>query len=639
VALSLLVGIAFFTYYVEMLWKGGWDLWMVSSGCPAMTPVFALFLLTALTGTRALRRVGFTRRELLVVYSVLLVGAPVVTYEIIAWVLVKSIHYYYMAQVQPLWGATFLNEVPTWFAPSDPAAVEGFFSGQARVPWARWAEPLGAWSAFMVALFVASLCLMALLRRCWTTEERLAFPIAQLPLAMVRAPAAWESGRGGRFTLARAFWAGTAISFSLHLLSGLGERVPSVPTIPLNPTEIIPWQKVGPLAGLGSISITLWPWLMAIAYLIPKELSFSIWFFWLVRLSLHVAACLAGATPQRPEDWYSSSFPAPYYQGAGAVIALTGWVLWTARKHLGGAARAALGRGIAQQRGEARSLRWAFWGLVICCGLMVWFLRAAGGRVGFGAVLVVLMLCYFLIWARIRAETGLGMLIYPMQIHDLLMVPLGSRVFRVRELVTLMSMRWAYYPGLNTSFDVFGSTIMESYKIADSAQIRPGRLMGVITAGFVVSVIAGVLIVLPGIYHHGWWGFGFTRSGWLMTEGTRDGSQIVSFLSDARYAKTDWGGLLAVAAGAGTALVLGLLRIRFWWWPFHPIGYLAANTWGLQLWFLPFLVGWAAKALITRYGGLVLYRSTIPLAVGLILGDLLNSGLWGVLRLVRLGAY
>jgi len=96
---------------------------------------------------------------------------------------------------------------------------------------------------------------------------------------------------------------------------------------------------------------------------------------------------------------------------------------------------------------------------------------------------------------------------------------------------------------------------------------------------------------------------------------------------------------LAVLAGAAVTLALGIIRLRFWWWPFHPVGYLAANTWGLQLWYMPFFIGWAAKALLIRYAGLPLYRRTIPLAVGLIVGDLLNGGLWGIIRLVRVGAY
>ncbi len=638
--LILLLAVAVFTYYVEMLWKAGWDLWLVSSGCPAMTPVLVLFLLTAVLRSSALGRFRFSRRELLVVYSIVLVGAPVVTYEVLAWVLVKSIHYYYMARVQPAWGAFFLQEVPSWFAPSDPAAVMGFFEGQSRVPWSLWWIPLGAWSGFMIALFAAGMCLMALVQRQWITGERLTFPIAQIPLTMIREADGADDTTPGRFTLARAFWIGAAVSFSLHLLSGLSERIPAIPTIPLGPIEVIPWQKVGPLAGLGSIYVLFWPWLCAIAYLIPKELSFSIWFFWLVRLALHVVAVMLGATPQRPEDWYGSSFPAPYYQGAGAILGMAGWILWAARRHLARGARSAVRfRADSEEANEPLSYRWAFLGLVLSCAFMVYFFWLARCRVIFGLTLIGLMLIYFTVWARIRAETGLGVLIFPIEIQDLVMVPFGSRIFRLRELVTLISARWAYSPGLDTSFEVFPGTILECYKIADSARINSRRLSAAIAAGFLLCLVVGTFMVLSGIYHHGWYGFGFTRSGWLVAQGTSDGNRIVSFLTDARYDETDVSGLAAIAAGAAAAVVLGVMRLRFWWWPFHPVGYLAANTWGLQLWCTPFLLGWACKTIIIRYAGLRLYRRTIPLAVGLIVGDLLNSGLWGILRVVRMGAY
>jgi hypothetical protein len=463
IALILLLGVAFFNFYVEMLWKGGWDTWMVSSGCPAMTPVFFLFLLTAATSLPRLRRKGLTRQELLAVYVIVLVGAPVVTYEVLAWVLVKSVHYYYMVQVDPYWSGLFLAEVPTWFAPSDPTAVTGFFEGQSRVPWAMWWTPLATWSSFMVALFGASLCLAALIQRPWITAERLTFPIAQVPLTMVEEPGAGKRGSAARFTLSRAFWIGLLISFCLSVFSSLSDRVPAIPHISLGPTEVIGWQKVGPLAGLGAVSVVFWPWLMAIAYLVPKELSFSVWFFWLVRLGLTVAAVTAGATPQRPEDWWSSSFPAPYYQGTGAVLALTGWMLWGARKHLGRAVRSAFGRRqSADDTSEPLPYRWAVLGFLLCCAFMVWVLWLAQCRVSFALALIALILAYFLIWARIRAETGLGLLPFPIEINELMMVPFGSRIFRLREMISLVSLRWAYSPGITTSYEVFASTMIES---------------------------------------------------------------------------------------------------------------------------------------------------------------------------------
>jgi hypothetical protein len=42
--------------------------------------------------------------------------------------------------------------------------------------------------------------------------------------------------------------------------------------------------------------------------------------------------------------------------------------------------------------------------------------------------------------------------------------------------------------------------------------------------------------------------------------------------------------------------------------------------------------------LVARYGGLRLYRRTIPLAVGLIVGDLLNGMVWALPQLLARGA-
>jgi hypothetical protein len=64
---------------------------------------------------------------------------------------------------------------------------------------------------------------------------------------------------------------------------------------------------------------------------------------------------------------------------------------------------------------------------------------------------------------------------------------------------------------------------------------------------------------------------------------------------------------------------------------------MAAMSFGLYLFWAPFLIGWACKTLVLRYGGLRLYRSTIPLAIGFIVGDLLNRGVWAAVALVTMG--
>ncbi len=114
-----------------------------------------------------------------------------------------------------------------------------------------------------------------------------------------------------------------------------------------------------------------------------------------------------------------------------------------------------------------------------------------------------------------------------------------------------------------------------------------------------------------------------------------DGERIVQMLTNPE--PPDYFALAGVAAGALIAVGLGALRLRFSWWPFHPMGYLASNVWGMQYFYMPFLVGWAGKVLVLRYGGLRLYRRAVPLATGLIVGDMLNRGVWVVVALATGG--
>jgi hypothetical protein len=631
---ALLVLISFLNFYIELLWGINWGgSWMFSAGAPAAVPVIVLFVLAGGTALPALSRMGLSRRELLVVYSMVLVGAPMATHGVLAWMLVKNIAYYYTVRVQMHWETMFLAHVPTWWAPSSQAAVEAFFEGRAPVPWREWWLPLSAWSGFAFALFLCTLCLMALLQRQWIVNERLSFPVAQIPLEMVRGAG---PNRTGRLPVAWVFWIGLFAALGVNFVSTLSEKVPALPSISLSLYDVIPWQRVGPLAGIGAITFLFWPWMIAIAYLIPKDLSFSVWFFTVIRIILTVAAIAAGATPMRPEDWWSTSFPAPYYQGGGAVVALSLWTLWIARRHLARAVRIAVSPGGRRDDAdEPMSYRLAFLGFIVSGAFMVYFLWLSDCRLVFGIMLIALTVGYFMIWARLRAETGLGFLCFPIQIQDVVQVPFGSHVFRVSELVTLVTMRWAYTPGFSTSFEVFTGGALESFKIAGAAQVNARRLTAAITAAFIVSLAVGAVVVLAGIHRYGWFGLACSRGGWLGPQSINDGGRIVSFLSNP--AKTDVNGVIALASGAAAVIVLGMMRLRFWWWPFHPVGYVASNTWGSHWWYLPFFIGWAAKVLVIRYGGLRLYRATVPFAIGLIVGDLLNGGIWATVRIVTQG--
>lgn len=638
VALFLLSLLALLSFYVELVWGKSWDGggWWFTTGAPSVLPTAALFALTAAMGIPMLRRRGLRRRELLVVYCLLLIGVPTAGHAVMAWMLVRVIAFHYGAHVHTHWATAFLHLIPTWWSPTSPEAMEGFFQGRASAPWGEWAVPLAAWSSVAGAVFVATLCVMALVQRQWITHERLTFPLAQVPLELVQEPGRGSSRVAGQIPLASALGVGVLIGVAVNTLSTLSQKVPAFPQMSLFIYDLIPWQRVGPLAGLGGLTLVFWPWMIGLAYLIPADLSFSLWAFTIIRLLLTVAAIAAGATPQRPEDWYGSSFPAPVFQGTGAVLALAGWVLWVGRRHLGRAMRIALGRhATGEDAREPMGYRGALFGLVLSTVYLVYFLWLSGTRVSVGILLVLMTIGYFTVWARLRAENGMAFICYPCDIDHALGVLAGNSAFRPADTVAMITLRWVYRPGFSNSFEIFPGSALEAFKIADAANLEARRLTRWMVMVFAIGWALAAAVVLTGIYRHGWFGLAVSRGGWLGPMAIGDGNLIVSRLTPS---SPEPGAIVGVLAGAAVTVALGLLRLRFWWWPLHPVGYLASNTWGAQWWFIPFFIGWAGKVLVTRYGGLRLYRRTVPFVVGLIVGDLLNGGLWALVAVAARGA-
>jgi len=244
--------------------------------------------------------------------------------------------------------------------------------------------------------------LLALVQKQWITHERLTFPLAQIPLEAIEG----QSGKPAHLQRNRVFWIGLAIAFSAGLLGSLSLRLPTLPSLSPRIT-LMSAHIVGPLSALGQVDLLLQPWLLAIAYIVPTEISFSVWFFWLVRIGLTVLAIVIGAEPGSAQGWWRFSFPAPYNQATGAVLALAFWALWSARRHLLRASRIAFtwrGRGDAD---EPLPYRWAMLGLVVSFGWLVVFFLLAGCRTWFAVGFPAVIIGAYLSYARLQAEAAL----------------------------------------------------------------------------------------------------------------------------------------------------------------------------------------------------------------------------------------
>jgi hypothetical protein len=271
--------------------------------------------------------------------------------------------------------------------------------------------------------------------------------------------------------------------------------------------------------------------------------------------------------------------------------------------------------------------------LVACSAWLLYFFVASGCRFGFAMLFLALAFGYYTMWARMRAESGLGAVTYPEEVYAILSHPFGSSWLRPREIITMFTMRWATWLTAGSTMTAVTGHALEGFKVADSARIKLPRLTWAMVAAFVVSLVVGSLVVLHSVHGRGYFATGAGAAPyWPALFMRTDGSAIDSLLRDPNPLRPNAIG--AMGFGAVFVVVLGLLRLQFWWWPFHPMGLVASYGadmgWNLFTW----IVAWLLKALVIRFGGLLLYRRTVPIAVGFIVGDIVNGTFWMIVSLM-----
>ena len=161
--------------------------------------LFVLFLLVVaanpLLGVIK-KRFVLTRGELLAIYTMFLILLP-------AWVMTKPVILYTTGTI---YHATpelrHIEAVPPhllpWLVPQGEGTVKDLYEGLPKggsIPWLGWVLPLWSWGSFLVVLFIVLICLGVLMRRQWEEHERFAFPLMQVPLAMVEARKRTDSHR------------------------------------------------------------------------------------------------------------------------------------------------------------------------------------------------------------------------------------------------------------------------------------------------------------------------------------------------------------------------------------------------------------------------------------------------------------
>jgi hypothetical protein len=599
-------------------------LWAMSLGRrvrphPPFLPVLLLALLLLAPAARRLRRAApLAPAELIAVYMMLMVGTLTTSYGVAHFMLPTMVSARYYAALERRWPDLFFHHIPAWFGPQDPAAIQGFWKGDVyRIPWEAWIGPLAAWTVLVLAAVWVMLCLCALIQRQWIDRERLSFPLVQLPLALVRPPAA-GTGINPLFR-EPLLWAGFAIPALLHTMEGLHTYYPSTPTFQfrhINVTQAIVTQ---PWRSMGSLDVTFYPCIVGISYLLTLEVSLSVWFFYLVRKLEPVFGNAVGWTDYTTPSGFV--FPFADHQATGAWAAIVAATLWVGRRELSAVLRRGIRGGPAA--GAALAPRTALLGALAGLGVMVLWLRVAGMTAWVALAFLGVFFVWCLALTRIRAEAGMGGLTGPMTPQESMVLFGGTHVFGPLNLTLLQHIKWMAFDlrALPTEMP----SMLENMKMGDTWRMDGRSMVVAILFAILFSTLLVYVVLIPLVYQHG----GITMNAQRFRQvPVQPFQELQTLLQNPR--QPDTMGKAFVGVGFLTTLLLSALRLQFPWWPFHPIGYAVGFSrrtidW---MWFSIFL-GWALKLLLLRLGGMHLYRRALPFFLGFILGEFTMGGVFG----------
>ena len=535
----------------------------------------------------------FSRNETLTVYISCLFSCLIPGHGGESFVIPNLLAPFYYATRENKWLEWLEPAFKPWFTPAlnaqgvNAPVVNDWFNGLAPgqpIPWGAWLVPLLFWGAFTLVSYAMLGCLSVILRKQWAQNEALSFPLLKLPLELTEGVD--ENNGLPPFFRNGIMWIGFGLAVAIQLLNGLNLYFPDVPPVILS-LDMGPYLSDVPWNQIGGLKISVYPIAVGIAFLLTREISFSLWFFlWVFKFQL-IAAYLLGYAPASLPD-ATGAFPGKMFQGfqmGGAYLAYVGLVLWMARRHISYVARRAFGRARADadEAGEVLSYPLAFWGFAGSFALMVGATVAAGVRFDIALALWIGYLVFAIGLTRVAVEGGLLFLLH-------MAYPLGAlaRLFNAGPSLWLTAESGAVPASVFQSSFIFHMrgflmpSFVQSFKLAYDCKIN-GRRLGMLLAAVVVVTL---LVSWPNVVRLGYENGGLQMGHkWFVQTGSLSSMKFATGVlkGDQTSVASNWAWL---GVGIGTTLLLMLGRARFAWFPFHPIGYLMGLSFPISVfWF------------------------------------------------------
>ena len=507
-----------------------------------------------------------------------------------------------------------------------------------RVPWAAWWRPLSFWAAMLALSYAAVTGLAVMVHRQWARRERIRYPIAEIISSLL------VQDQQGRTTIfhSRAFWAGLATAMLIFMPNTIALWFPNFITIPLRfDFQVLQeaFPKFMQTSGASSLaSFKIYPAAVGIAFLLATDIGFALGISNVVAVFTLFFLFNIGVDTSGGGSLEGGVVP---FLNFGAFLAYTIMLVYIGRHYYWQTAKQAFSF-VPQphtDRAAANGLRV----FVLCVVALVTVLVLVGMPWHVAAMGTLLGMMVFFVLARLNAEAGT---FFCQPSWTTAMVLLCVYGFGALGPKAYLGMSMAMYVLVSGTFESLMPYVVNGLKVTTDTGLKAGRV-GVLIAATVIAAMGAT--VFSGLWSDYQKSIPSTAarervSAYQVAERNIQKLQLAGEL-EASTSYTDWQRLTHMApdtrflvwTATGFLLVFAFsaARLRWPWWPLHPVllltfgSVLVGARYGASL-----LLGWFVKVFVVKMAGPAAYGAAKPFMIGVIAGDILGGFitmlvLWG----------
>ncbi|MCK5850478.1 MAG: hypothetical protein KAH23_06140 [Kiritimatiellae bacterium] len=493
-----------------------------------------------------------------------------------------------------------------------------------QVPWGAWRQPLIIWGGIIVCIFVGVISLSVVVHRQWAEKERIRYPIAELATSLLRQD---EKGYPAIFRN-RIFWLGVAIPLALRVINGLYLWFPQSIEIPLS----LDFSALGakfPLLMKTSganymTNLMIYPACLGLTYMLASDIGFSL------SISNIVSVLVLFTMFNLGVDTKGSGMTGGIiqWQNFGSFLAMAVMLIYIGRRYYW----LTLKEAVSFRRQEETEISgvWACRVFIVCMAGATAIITAIGLDWHMSIIAVSLVMLLFFVCARLNAECGTFFFAPAWNIPAVLVGLFGLSVMGPKAVIILGLIMYIL---TIDPFECLMPYVVNGLKTTSDMSIKVGRVGIVLVIALLITLAVTIPTALwadyyrPAEMRRGWdtcnvYDAAATTTTQLTLSGELEKVKNYSSWDRLKRMRPNKTFLFSMGIGFFLLIACSAMRLRYTWWPFHPVLILVFGAGLLAKFCFSFFLGWLIKITVSKFGGAKKYIELKPMMIGVIVGDL-----------------